>query len=128
MKRFESGFTLIEVMIAILIFGLTASAIALSNAQAVSSARLIQEQTEARWVAQNYLTQMRLEHQLPSAGKKSERVTLNNKTWVVEVETSNVEMELFGPFLRRIQIRTKLENEENFADVLEAVLGESGTP
>lgn len=125
MKRYSRGFTLIEVMIAILIFGLTAGAISVASAQAITSARQIEEQTEARWVAQNYLTELRLEHRLPDAGKTSDNIGLNNKNWVVELEVSVVEMEFFGPFLRHVVIRTKIEGEEQFADVLIAVLGEA---
>ncbi len=127
MNRFNRGFTLIEVMIAILIFGLTAGAISVASAQAITSARQIEEQTEARWVAQNYLTQIRLEHRLPDAGKTSKKIEFNNKNWVIDLEVSNVEMELFGPFLRHVVLSTKIEGEEQYADVLIAVLGEAPT-
>jgi general secretion pathway protein I len=125
-KRTNSGFTLIEVMIALAIFAVTASAIVLANIQTLQSTRQIQEQLEARMVNQNVLTLMRIEHSLPQAGTTKQDIEFNNKNWEVEIVTTNVEMELFGPFLRRIQLKATLENEETPADILEALLGEAG--
>jgi general secretion pathway protein I len=118
------GFTLIEVMIALAVFAITASAIALINVQTLRNTRQIEEQVEARWVNQNFLTQMRIEHQLPNSGLKTQEVEFNNKTYVVEVETSNVEMDVLGPFLRRVQLRATLKGESAPADVMDALLGE----
>lgn len=122
------GFTLIEVMIAVVIFGVTAAAISLANVQVQTGARQIEEQTEARWVNQNYLTQLRIQNALPTAGETSVNVEFNNKDWVIDVEVRNVDVELLGPYLRNVQLKAKLAGEENYADVLVAVLGEVGSP
>ena len=122
-NRSNRGFTLIEVMIAILIFGLTAGAISVASSQAITSTRQIEEQTEARWVAQNYLTELRLQQRLPEAGTKTTKVSVNNKNWIIELDVSLVETDIIGPFLRRVVLRTKIEGDEQHADILNAVLG-----
>lgn len=124
MKRANAGFTLLEVMIALSIFAVTASVIAVANTQALRGARQIEEQTQARWVAQNYLTELRLQNALPDAGVNQETVEYNNQNWVIETEVNLIEIELIGPRLRNIQIRTRLANEDAFADTLIAVLAE----
>jgi len=125
-KRNNQGFTLIEVMVALVIFALLASTIAVSNTQSLRSTRQINEQIQGRWVNQNVLTQMRLEKKLPQAGTTSTPYEYNNQKWVVKVEVNNVEMELLGPFLRRVQLRAHLNDDETAADVLDALIGEAG--
>jgi len=125
-KRNNQGFTLIEVMVALVIFALLASTIAVSNTQSLRSTRQINEQIQGRWVNQNVLTQMRLEKKLPQAGTTSTPYEYNNQEWVVKVEVINVEMELLGPFLRRVQLRAHLNGDETAADVLDALIGEAG--
>jgi general secretion pathway protein I len=112
-------------MVALIIFGVTASAIALANAQTLTGARQIEEQTEARWVNLNYLAQMRIEKQLPDAGTRTVDVEFNSKSWEIEIEVNNVEVDVIGPFLRHVQLKAKLEGDDNFADILIAVLGEA---
>lgn len=124
MKRANAGFTLLEVMIALSIFAVTASVIAIANTQALRGARQIEEQTQARWVAQNYLIELRLQNTLPDAGVNQETVVYNNLNWVVETEVNLIEIELIGPRLRNIKIRTRLAEEDAFADTLIAVLAE----
>lgn len=125
MKKSNRGFTLIEVMVALIIFGVTASAIAVANAQALTGARQIEEQTEARWVNLNHLAQMRIEKQLPAAGTTTVDVEFNSKKWEIELEVTNVEVDVIGPFLRHVQLKARLEGEDNYADILIAVLGEA---
>ena len=128
MKHPNRGFTLVEVMVALAIFALLASTIALSNIQALNGARQIEEQVQARWISQNVLTQMRLAKQLPDGGTTRQDYAYNNQDWIVEIEVTNVEMEILGPFLRHVQLRTRLKTDETPADLLIAVLGEAGTP
>lgn len=109
-------------MIALVIFGVTAATIALANIQAISSARLLEEQIEARWLTQNYLTQLRLENKLPVLGASEVELEFNNKSWVIDIEVNRVELELLAPYLRQVQLSARLADEANPADVLNAVL------
>jgi len=127
-KHPNRGFTLVEVMVALAIFALLASTIATSNIQALNSARQIEEQVQARWINQNVLTQMRLDKALPDGGTTRQNYSYNNQDWIVEIEVSNVEMDLLGPFLRHIKLRTRLKTDDTPADILIAVLGEAGSP
>lgn len=121
----DRGFTLIEVMIALVIFGLTAATIALANVQALTSARQIEEQTQARWINQNELARIRLEDALPSAGETTREVTFNDREWEVDIVVRNVEMDVIGGFLRHIEIHARPDGDEQVADVLRAVIGEA---
>ncbi len=118
----ERGFTLIEVMVALAIFAVMAGAVSLANTQNLMSARQIQEQTEARWVNDTVLGQLRLAG-LPDPGTQTEEVSFNDQSWRVEVTVTAVEMELLGPYLRRVELRAFPPDSDGSVDVLIAVLG-----
>lgn len=118
----ERGFTLIEVMVALAIFAVMAGAVSLANTQNLMSARQIQEQTQARWVNDTVLSQLRMTG-LPDPGTQTEQVTFNDQTWRVEVSVTAVEMELLGPFLRRVELRAFPPDSDASVDALIAVLG-----
>ncbi|MEX2365122.1 MAG: type II secretion system minor pseudopilin GspI, partial [Pseudohongiellaceae bacterium] len=75
----ERGFTLIEVMVALAIFAVMAGAVSLANTQNLMSARQIQEQTQARWVNDIVLSQLRMSG-LPDPGTQTEQVSFNEQT------------------------------------------------
>lgn len=125
MNKGSRGFTLIEVMVAVAIFAVSASAIVMANIVTLQNTRQIEQQIEARWVNQNMLTQLRIEEQLPDAGVLKEEQFLNGKTWSVEITVRNVETDIIGPYLRRITLKATQEGDNYAADVLEAVLGEA---
>lgn len=120
--RNESGFTLIEVMVALAIFAVMAGAIALANTQNLKAAQMIKEQTEARWVNQNTLTELRLDA-LPAPGTRRVNAEFNGRSWRVEAEVSAVDMPLLGASLRHVELRAYPEGSDQAADVLVAVLG-----
>lgn len=122
------GFTLIEVMIALAVFGLTAAAIAVANAQVVASTRMLQEQQEARWVAENYVTELRVLKGFPNVGTSKERVDFNGKKWVIDVVVTDVDYQQIGPYIRHIELRTRLESEENTADSLKLLVHSEVSP
>lgn len=128
MSRSESGFTLLEVMVALAIFAVMAGAIALANTQNLSAARQIEEQTDARWVNQNILAQLRLSA-LPDAGDRlTRRANFNGRDWEVEVRVTSFRfamLPLIEPYLRQVELSARLESEASDAppaDRLTAVL------
>ena len=95
----QSGFTLLEIMIALAIFAVASSALIRNSSQAVRLTGIIQDRTLAYWIAENHLNQMRSaprdEENFPGIGSDRFEVTMADRSWevVMDVEaTENVNM------------------------------------
>ncbi|WP_218310480.1 type II secretion system minor pseudopilin GspI [Alteromonas antoniana] len=80
MKRF-SGMTLLEVMVALLIFALTGSAILKAAGDHLSSVGQIEEITFANWVASNRMNQLKLTDTWPPKNNEKGSMEMADRTW-----------------------------------------------
>ncbi|RUO45241.1 type II secretion system minor pseudopilin GspI [Idiomarina aquatica] len=95
MRVTERGFTLVEVMVAIAIFGTAALAAVNAASGHLSSISQIQQKTFAQYVASNRLTELSLSRQWPVKDKQSGQMQLAEQDWrwqqqVVETVTPDV--------------------------------------
>ncbi len=127
MNNSNHGFTLVEVMVALSIFAVTAGAIAVSNVQSTANATQIEDKVAARLIAENFLTELRLSETLPDDGSHHEKIEFNGRNWVIDYRVDNDELPealvIMKPYLKRIDLNTRLESEENHIDTLIAYLG-----
>lgn len=79
----QKGFTLIEVMIALLVFGLIATAAAEVGSQYISSYERIRDKTFAAWLADNRINEIRLEESLPEISENSKDQEYGPYSWQV---------------------------------------------
>lgn len=77
----SSGFTLLEVMVALIIVALSLTALAASMNQMIDAANTLRERTFASWIAQNKITEMRLENVLPDVSATSGDIEFGNTEW-----------------------------------------------
>jgi general secretion pathway protein I len=76
-----AGFTLIEVMAALVIVSLGMMAVIQAVGQTASNSVYLREKTIAHWVAMNRITEMRLASQAPSIGESSGEVEMAGQHW-----------------------------------------------
>ena len=77
----QQGMTLLEVMVALLIFAVTGSAILKASGDHLSGVRIIQEITFATWVANNRLTALQLEKTWPPKNNAKGSQEMAGSTW-----------------------------------------------
>lgn len=100
-RKFMSGMTLLEVLVALFIFALTGTAIMKAASDHLNGVEQIEDITFATWVANNRLTQLHIDTTWPiknnkkgeqeMAGRKwywQQRVNKTNDTNMVQVEVS----------------------------------------
>lgn len=76
-----SGFTLIEVMVALTIIAISLGALLNTSGAQANSASYLKQKTLAHWVAVNELTQMRIDKEFPDLGDKKGSTSMANHDW-----------------------------------------------
>lgn len=87
----QHGFTLIEVLIALVILGLTMPAVFYSIDTFINRAAQYQEKTYAQWVALNKVAEMRLQTTWPSVGKSDGESDMADQSWHWQMEVKSTD-------------------------------------
>jgi general secretion pathway protein I len=77
----QLGFTLLEVMVALVVVALGLTAVAASMSQMIDAAGTMRERTYASWIAQNKIAEMRLANVLPEVSETTGEVDYAGSTW-----------------------------------------------
>lgn len=88
-----AGFTLLEVMVALVIISLALAGVAGSMGQMIDTANTMRDRTYASWIAQNKITEMRLSGALPEVGESSGEEEYANFTWAWSADVSETGIE-----------------------------------
>lgn len=94
------GFTLIEVLVALLVFSLIASTAAHVGSQYISSYERIRNKTLASWIADNRINEIRLEEKLPQITENSRDIDYGPFRWRVTTKVQGTS----EPSMRRIEV------------------------
>lgn len=100
----SSGFTLLEVMVALAIFAVVSLAVMKSAAMSVRQTTAIQERSLAWWLAEDAMTKLRVrprtESNYPAPGVSRERVRMSDIEWTLETRIETTENDQ----VRRVEI------------------------
>ncbi len=101
--RFTLGFTLIEVLAALVIVSIGMLAVIQAVNQAVSNGAYLRDKTVAQWVAMNQLTLMRLAQTPPAKGTSSGETEMAGQRWKWTAEVAETPIES----MKRIDIAVR---------------------
>ena len=93
LARRLTGFTLLEVMVALVIVALALAGVATSMGQMIDTANTMRDRTFASWIAQNKIAEMRLSGDMPEVGESNGEVDYANTTWEWTAEVSETGVE-----------------------------------
>ncbi len=91
--RHAKGFTLIEVMIALVIIAISLTGMAVTMGSMLDNATVLRERTYASWIAQNRIVEMRLAGTVPETGTTTGEVEYANTFWEWRAEVSETGVE-----------------------------------
>lgn len=100
----QSGFTLLEVLAALIIVSLGMLGVIEAVSQTASNGSYLRDKTLAHWVAMNQLTKTRLESRPPKIDETSDEIEMADRRWrwTMKITQSPVES------VRRIDISVRL--------------------
>ncbi|NOZ37048.1 MAG: type II secretion system minor pseudopilin GspI [Gammaproteobacteria bacterium] len=101
-----TGFTLLEVMVALAILAITLGALIKASGSYASNATYLKQKTFAQWIAQNKAVEYQLANQFPAIGNREGDLNyaLQEWRWRVKVSTTDDRR------LRRLDIDIILSN------------------
>ena len=119
----QLGFTLIEVMVALVVFSVVSVALVKNTTTSLRQSGMIENRTIAWWLAENEMTSLRMlprtDDSYPNSGTSREVVELDDTSWDVETTVEVTE----NDYVRRIVIKVYRENQEDAKAKLVGFLG-----
>jgi general secretion pathway protein I len=101
--RLLSGFTLIEVLAALVIVALGMMAVIQAVSQTASNSAYLRDKTIAHWVALNRVTEVRLEQSAPKVDKTSDEAEMAGRKWRWTMTVTQTPVET----MRRIDVSVR---------------------
>ena len=120
MSTRQTGFTLVEVMVALSIVALSLLAIAASMNQMIDAANTMRERTYASWIAQNKIAELRLSDEQVEISTTSGELDYANATWAWSVDVSETGIEGFF----RVDVTVSLAGSEYIIRTVTGFVGE----
>jgi len=120
----QSGFTLIEVMVALAIIALSLLAVAGVMGDMIDKSNAMREKTYASWIAQNKIAELRLANVLPEVSATSGDVEFANSTWFWRAEVSETGIEN----LFRINVTVSYPDSSTKVRTVTGLIGEPVIP
>ena len=120
----SSGFTLIEVMVAMAIAALGLAAVAASVSQMVDAGVAMQQRTYASWIAHNKIAELRLANVIPDVSESSGDTTYANREWTWRATVSETGVEN----LFRVDVQVGLADGDENIRTVTGFIGEPGVP
>lgn len=91
--KHRRGFTLLEVLIALMVISISLVAIAGEMISMLNAANTMQERTYASWIAHNKVTEMRLANIVPEVSTSSGELDYANREWAWRAVVSETGVE-----------------------------------
>jgi len=89
----SAGFTLIEVMVALIVAALALVAVMASISQMIDAGTAMRDRTFANWIAQNKITELRLQNVIPEVSQTNGDVDYAGLEWDWEATISETGVE-----------------------------------
>jgi len=115
------GFTLLEVLVALVVLALALVALSRTTSQSVLAFEELRTRTLASWVAANVLTEIRLQESFPAPEKREGKIKFAARDWRWELVIQATE----EPAIRRLDVRVFTASEPS--TVITQLTGFSGS-
>ena len=122
--RYERGFTLLEVHVALAVISISLVAIAGQMISMLNTANTMQERTYASWIAHNKVTEMRLANIIPEVSTSSGELDYANREWAWRAVVSETGVDN----LFRVDVRVSYPGGAPLSRMVTGFIGEPVPP
>jgi general secretion pathway protein I len=119
-KSSMPGFTLMEVMIALLVITLGMGAVINTTGESGWKSSQLKQKTIASWVAQNQIALYRAKRTWNNASTRTGEVEMANAVWIYEMKISATA----DPALRQIEVDVLLKGEDGVKASVTGFIGQ----
>lgn len=126
MRRFSNnrGFTLIEVMVALVVASLALVAVMASISQMIDAGTAMRDRTYAAWIAQNKIAELRLANTEPEVSTSNGEVEFAGLEWGWTAAISETGVE----YLYRVDVGVTFAGSDDVIRTVTGFIGEPGIP
>ncbi len=119
----QGGFTLIEVVIALLIIALAMAAIIRTTSTSTLNTAHLRDKTFAHWVALNKMAELRLAGTFPEIGTKTDDAEMAGEKWAITIRVNKTP----DKNIRRIDVLVRREKDpkDTSVDFVTAFMGKT---
>jgi general secretion pathway protein I len=89
-RAVQTGFTLLEVLVAMAIISLGLIGVFSSLNQMLSATSLLRDKTLATWIATDRITEMRVNGEYPDAGEHDDVIEMAGAEWLYTIKVSKI--------------------------------------
>ncbi|MED5461318.1 MAG: type II secretion system minor pseudopilin GspI [Pseudomonadota bacterium] len=118
------GFTLIEVMVALVVTALALVAVMASISQMIDAGKSMRDRTYASWIAQNRIAEMRLANTEPDVSRSSGETEFAGLEWGWTATVSETGVE----YLYRVDVAVGFAGSDDVIRTVTGFIGEPGIP
>ncbi|SLM62251.1 MULTISPECIES: type II secretion system minor pseudopilin GspI [Dickeya] len=110
----QQGMTLLEVMVALVIFALAGLTVLKTTAQQANSLSRLEEKTLALWIAENQQAAMRLEKQWPQTQWVDGEINFAGSSWFWRIQG----VATADPSVRAVDVEVRHDRDSRVADAV----------
>lgn len=115
--RRSRGFTLLEVLVALVIVGLGMIAVFEQLNQMLTTTARLRDKTFATWIAEDRITELQVNGQYPDVGERRDELEMARAEWTYTIKVSQIP----GREMRRVDVTVSYADTPN--DILAEVAG-----
>ncbi len=123
MNSSSRGFTLVEVMVALVVFAVVSVALVRNTTMSLRQAGILEDRTIAWWLAENEMTALRMrqrsDENFPAVGTDTEFIETGNAEWEVSARIESTE----NDWVRRVVVSVYKDGRETPSAELIGFLG-----
>ncbi len=108
MRKTETGFTLIEVMIALAIFAVAVASLSASMHNNVRNAGYLKDKTIASWIANNKMVELQAAGTYPPVSDRTDKLEYAGTQWVVNTKVQKTQSKMA---VRLVEINVGVERD-----------------